>query len=198
MFAKLLKIIFILAFMGCGFAAITAQAQEGIAPQKRELIREMLQITYAQVDVNQFLNSLLLQEEMAIPEHVAQEVEKHKSLSPEEREKMRVEWTEKTVRVFARMREVLPQRINFAQELDKISYAMYDKYFTESDLRDMIAFYKSPAGKKTLEVMPKMMLDVMKQAQEVFMPRVKKTIDEVMAEEEKRLEAGAKTPAKPE
>ncbi len=198
MFTKLLRIIFILAFMGCGFAAITAQAQEEIAPQKRELIREMLQIMNAQINPDQFLNSLLLQEELAIPEHVAREVEKQKSLSPEEREKMRVEMTERHVRIFSRIREVLPQKINFAQEMDKISYPIYDKYFTESELRDLVAFYKSPAGKKSLEVMPKMMLNVMKRAQEVFMPKIKKTVDEVMAEEEKRVEAGAKPAAKPE
>jgi Uncharacterized protein conserved in bacteria len=198
MFTKLLRIIFILAFMGCGFAAITAQAQEEIAPQKRELIREMLQITNAQINANQLLDSLLLQEELAIPEHVARELDRQKSLSPEEREKLRAEITEKSLRIFTRLRELLPQRINFAQEMDKISYPIYDKYFTESDLKELVAFYKSPVGKKSLEVMPKMMLDVMKQAQEVFMPKVKKAVDEVMAEEEKRLKASEKPAAKPE
>ncbi|MFT3752304.1 MAG: DUF2059 domain-containing protein [Paludibacter sp.] len=31
---------------------------------------------------------------------------------------------------------------------------LYDKYFTEQDIKDFIVFYKSPAGQKYINVMP--------------------------------------------
>jgi len=36
----------------------------------------------------------------------------------------------------------------------------YARHFTAQELRDMVAFYKSPSGAKALREMPKVMTDV--------------------------------------
>jgi hypothetical protein len=164
-----------------------AHAQEQIPEQKRALIREILQITNTQINPNQFIDAILLQEEQSLPDRIARDLEENKELTPEEREKMRKNLTETAVRMSARLREVLPARINFAVEIENLIYPLYDKYFTESDLKEMIAFYQTPAGRKTLEVMPKMMLDAIKQIDQVLMPKMQKIVKEIIQEEEKRM-----------
>ena len=37
--------------------------------------------------------------------------------------------------------------------------AIYAKYYSHDDIRQMIAFYDTPAGKKTIEVMPQLMAE---------------------------------------
>jgi uncharacterized protein len=38
--------------------------------------------------------------------------------------------------------------------------AIYAKHFSAQELRDLLAFYKSPTGKKALQIMPTVMADV--------------------------------------
>jgi len=56
----------------------------------------------------------------------------------------------------------------FTSEMMKDAPAVYARYFTAKELRDMIAFYKSSTGVKALHMMPKVMGDVSSQ----MMPRM--------------------------
>ncbi len=54
----------------------------------------------------------------------------------------------------------------FLKEIDvdgmtKIIVPIYDKYFTEEDIDQLIIFYKTPLGQKMLELHPKISLDAM-------------------------------------
>jgi uncharacterized protein len=48
----------------------------------------------------------------------------------------------------------------YTDEMMKDAPAIYARYFTAGELREMIAFYKSPTGIKALHTMPKVMADV--------------------------------------
>jgi len=48
-----------------------------------------------------------------------------------------------------------------ADEMMELVIPVYEKYLTIDDLKSMIKFYKSPAGKKLLEAQPKIMKDSM-------------------------------------
>jgi hypothetical protein len=51
----------------------------------------------------------------------------------------------------------------FAGETMKASPAVYARNFTAPELRDIVAFYKTPTGAKALHTMPKVMGEVMAQ-----------------------------------
>ena len=48
-----------------------------------------------------------------------------------------------------------------ADEMMKLVIPVYERYLTVDDLKNVIAFYRSPAGKKLLEAQPKIMKDSM-------------------------------------
>jgi hypothetical protein len=48
----------------------------------------------------------------------------------------------------------------FTHEMMLDTPAIYARYFSVQELRDMIAFYKSPTGAKSLQMMPKVIADV--------------------------------------
>ena len=50
--------------------------------------------------------------------------------------------------------------IKFTGEVMKNAPEVYARHFSAKELRDMIAFYKSPTGVKALHEMPKVMTDV--------------------------------------
>jgi hypothetical protein len=51
----------------------------------------------------------------------------------------------------------------FAGETTKYTPPVYAQYFSAQELRDIVAFYRTPIGAKALHVMPKVMSDVMAQ-----------------------------------
>jgi hypothetical protein len=65
-------------------------------------------------------------------------------------------------------------------------YPVVDKYYTEDDLKNLIAFYKSPTGRKVLEVMPQMMGDIMVRTNEIIKPRFDEISRQILDEEKKK------------
>ena len=61
----------------------------------------------------------------------------------------------------------------------------------------MIAFYKSPTGRKTIELIPRLLDDSMTKAAEVLLPRIRQLAKEVMDEEQKHAENSSPAPPPP-
>jgi len=53
------------------------------------------------------------------------------------------------------------QLVRFTSEATKDAPAIYAKYFTAQELREMTAFYRTPTGAKTLQLVPKVMGEYM-------------------------------------
>jgi hypothetical protein len=72
--------------------------------------------------------------------------------------------------------------MNFPDFLEKAAYPIYDKYFTEEELRDLVAFYKTPTGQKSIQVMPGIVRESMEKANELLGPKINELVDELMRE----------------
>jgi hypothetical protein len=64
---------------------------------------------------------------------------------------------------------------------------VYQKHLSESDLKEIIAFYSSPTGKKVIQEMPAMSAEAMRVSYTRMQPR----IEEMMKKMESRLDAMA-------
>jgi hypothetical protein len=79
----------------------------------------------------------------------------------------------------AEMRQAFEQTLaKFTGEVMAKAPEIYAHHFTAQELRDMVAFYKSPVGIKALREMPKVMLDVSQQ----MAPRLKTLQTELNAQ----------------
>ena len=56
---------------------------------------------------------------------------------------------------------------------------LYARHFTVTEIKAMTAFYKTPAGSKMLQTMPKVTQESMQISQKVLMPRIQKHVDKV-------------------
>ena len=59
---------------------------------------------------------------------------------------------------------------------------IYSKYFSEQELEDLIAFYTTPLGQKSIETMPDLMREGMDAAVRELTPKMEQITAEVMAE----------------
>ncbi len=99
----------------------------------------------------------------------------------------REQMLESRQRFLQRFRELYAQRVNLAELVESMAYPLYDKYFTQSELQDLVAFYKSPTGQKAVTVMPTLMKESMQKTTELVLPQIRQVADEVLREEKERL-----------
>jgi hypothetical protein len=180
-----LKLAFATALLIIGLAATTT-AQSTISAEKRALIKEMMAATDVQKVGDEMMKAMLDQFERDAPEQIAQSVNAMQDLKPQEREKMLQDMTADNARLVKRFRELIKEKLDWSQLMDQLMYPIVDKYYTEDDLKNLIAFYKSPTGKKVLETMPQMMTDIMVRSNEIIKPKFDEISKQILDEEKKR------------
>jgi len=77
------------------------------------------------------------------------------------------------------------------QELADLQTGLFVKYYSTAELQQLLKFYTSPLGKKTLEVMP----EVMQDAQGVVMARVQAEMPKIVERYKKKKANGSGSPA---
>lgn len=65
------------------------------------------------------------------------------------------------------------------EEFSKLYIPIYSKYYTESDLDELIKFYKTPIGQKTISNLPLIMNESMEVGREWGQNLAKKLIDKI-------------------
>ncbi|NUN65420.1 DUF2059 domain-containing protein [Pseudanabaena biceps] len=150
-----------------------------ISQSKRELIKELLEITGSDTNARQLMESMVRAELPKLVSTVLQKVPALDSDRPEVQQQL----TEVVSRMASKYRDRVVQKINISQVVEQISYPIYDKYFTESELRDILGFYKSATGKKAIAILPQVVGDSMSRANEILMPKITSIMGEIIAEE---------------
>jgi hypothetical protein len=77
-------------------------------------------------------------------------------------------------------------KIDFDDLMHESFVHIYAKYFTEQELVDLVAFYTTPTGRKTIEVLDDLMRDGMKVGMEKFAPKLEEAMTAAMSEHEKK------------
>jgi uncharacterized protein len=64
----------------------------------------------------------------------------------------------------------------------ELAVPIYDKYFSDAELRELLTFYETPIGKKTITVMPQLMTELMTSSQQLGQQLGRDSLAEVLAE----------------
>ncbi len=172
---------------------------QSISPEKQALIRELLELASSKKTIDAMLKAQAEQMEKQLPDIVWQAVSGMKeleSLTPAQREEVRLKVVSSTLRAGQRMFELLQEKIDFNKLVEDISLPLYDKYFTENELSDLVVFYKSATGKKIIEVMPALVAESMTRAADVIVPRIGEMMSQIQAEETQRMQKEIQATAK--
>jgi hypothetical protein len=150
-----------------------------ISPEKKALIKELLEITQSGKNASQIMESMVRSE---LPKLVSTVLKAAPALDSDRPEAQK-QFSEIVSRMAVKYRDRVIQKIDVNQLLEQVSYPVYDKYFTESELRDIIGFYKSETGKKAIGIMPQIIGDSMRRTNEVLLPQMSKIMTEIITEE---------------
>ncbi|MBM0740814.1 DUF2059 domain-containing protein [Phormidium sp. CLA17] len=165
--------------------SVSAQA---VPSPKRALIRELLELTQAGESANAILSQSLAQMEAELPKLLSGFL-KDSGLQGDALEK---QTNDTALRIIQRYRERVPKVLDMKQITEQISYSLYEKFYTEAELKDVIAFYKTPTGQKVITTTPRLMSESIRLSNQLVLPKMTNLIQEIVKEEIGRLPAKSK------
>jgi hypothetical protein len=206
---KMLRICWVCLLLSVSICSVRAQGpvvrgDKSVSPEKQALGRQLLELTNAKKTIETMLRTQADEMDKELPESswklisISKEVQ---SLTPGEREELRSKLLSGSSRPGQKMFESLLKEIDFGKLIEETSLPLYDKYFSETELKDLLAFYKSPTGRKVIETMPNLLSESIDLTAGVLIPKMTAIITRIQDEETERMEnelsAFMKTRAKP-
>jgi len=180
--------IFTLTF--CFITALPAHAQNPPATEKKALVKELMRLMNATSNSEAFANQMLENMREPFVTLVSQGLQREfqaQKLSPAEQQRLKSETEEAARHILARIRTEFPKRINLDELLDQVGLEMYGKHFTEEELRELVALYRSPAAQKLVRILPQILAETSPKIEELMAPALNQLVGELIAEEKKKL-----------
>jgi hypothetical protein len=171
-------------------------AQTDIPPAKKGLLKELMELT----QVSQLLDSMFggaMQQADKTYDELSEKLLANKDLKETERDAFAKQVAARQAGFRERLQAALRQQLNPAELIEQLFYPLYDKYYEEAELKDLIAFYRSPTGQKTIRITPQLLQESMQKAMEVMLPKMMPVLEKFIEEEKREIEK-LTAPAPPE
>lgn len=154
-------------------AAPTPAANAASAAAVREVLDAMnYRVTWA---------AMMGQMTKAMPGMIRQQTEvalKADSRLTDAQRKERLAKMEADMPKIAEMMDKVMNDPGLVAEMEAEMTTLYTRYFTTDELKQMAAYYRSPLGAKSLQVMPQLMAESMAIGQRVTAPRIQKAMEQ--------------------
>lgn len=179
-------------------SVVAAQVPVSSDGEQRAAVKELLEAMNFKQMMSQ-ISGPMMQQMRQLNEDMVDKSSTKGSLSPEQVNELRNAARESSAKSFKAMTDFYndPQ---FVESFEGIMARAYARNFTLDEIRATTAFYVSPAGKKTLTVMPKMMQETMPEMMAIIAPRMsaimESTTNDVAAQIEKISKATSANSAK--
>lgn len=138
------KILFVCALVIlCSNVPLVARQE--ISSEKKNLISEFRKLTGGDV-VNRSINFSA----DSLHKLFSSMVEEDKEITEAQRVELQKSATEAAVRTDKTVRDFLNDNSQISALEEEVIFKIYDRAFTENELKELIGFYKSPTGQKAL------------------------------------------------
>jgi hypothetical protein len=168
-----------------GVLAVAAPAAAEPSAAKRQLIVELLDLS-GSGSSERVAQLFLLQIRGAYAGLVETVLASETELPPEQLEALRRHLADFDS-FGAAFSERFPERIDLDALLESVYVPLYDEHFEEEELRAIVAFYHSPVGRKTLEVMPRLLQQGIDNTLPIVEPQVLALVGEILGERRQQV-----------
>ena len=144
-----------LVFLGMLFivfgGGVIVRAQDPVSPEKASLIKEVVEAGRVQEYYLETMTSMSQFAHDQAKDMVSELIDKDKTLSPAAKAAAKQMTVDSVENILAKTRRFFSKEVNFDEFVEKVFIPVFDKHFTESELRDLVAFYRSPTGQKIVK-----------------------------------------------
>jgi hypothetical protein len=179
----------------CFTIALPAYAQSDPTPEKKALIKELLRLMNAGYNSEAVSNQIMEQLQAPVANLISNEMRgwiQAQKLAPAEQKRLEAEVYEYAQRILTRVRAEFPKRVNYRELAEKVMLETYDKYFTEAEVKDLIAFYKTSTAQKFTRLLPQITAEMFPKFEKLISPELTQLINESVDDELMRLKTKVK------
>jgi hypothetical protein len=184
MIKKLTFLLFLFAF---AFLA-QANAQTAVAPEKQAALKELVALVNGDNKAEDLLNVMMRQIDASRDVTYKAIISERTDLSPAEKKALEESLLDVMQKSSERFKAKFRARLNYSEMINEVTYIVYDKHYTLEEIKELIAFYKTPTGQKVLKIMPAVAEDAMKLTQERLLPKIPGIIQELLEEDRREIE----------
>lgn len=160
-------------------ASAPAAAAAPVDPAKQAAIKDLLDAIDAQKLVGAIGNSAQMQAKQLVPAILSDALSENKTMTDKQ----------KQAAVPTLQKNAVPKLVDgagqvfatdsFRQDAMQAQYDAYAKYYSTSEIKDLTTFYKSPTGRKFIQVQDQVGRDVVNSLMQKYMPQsIKATRDQ--------------------
>ncbi len=181
-----MKKITILLTLLIVFAFNSTNAQTEISADKQKAIQALIKLVNQDNSAEELIRAMTIQFSSMNREIIKATLIDRKDLTPTEKASLEKTLITDTEKYQQKLNDKLLQKLDYNKMIDEISAIVYDKFYSLDELNDLITFYKTPTGQKSLKIMQPMMLETMELTQVRLTPKLIAVIDE-LREEQKQV-----------
>jgi hypothetical protein len=158
-------------------------AQNPITPEKKALIKELLGLMNAVNNSEAIANQFMGQLQTALAGLISNEMRgwvHAQKFAPAEQKRIEAMVDESVQRILTRIRAELPKRVNYSELAEKIGIETYNNHFTESEVKELIAFNKTPTAQKFVKILPQITAEIMPEVAKSIPPEPTQLVGELV------------------
>ncbi|WP_206999455.1 DUF2059 domain-containing protein [Trinickia mobilis] len=156
-----------------------APAAAPVDPAKQAAIKDLLDAIDAQKLVGAIGNSAQMQAKQLVPAILSDALSENKTLTDKQKQASVPTLQKNAVPKLVDTAGQVFATDSFRQDAMQAQYEAYAKYYSTSEIKDLTAFYKSPTGRKFIQVQDQVGRDVVNGLMQKYMPQsIKATRDQ--------------------
>jgi uncharacterized protein len=140
-------------------------------PAKQAAIKDLLDAIDAQKLVGAIGNSAQMQSKQLVPAILSDALSENKSLTDKQKQASVPQLQKDAVPKLVDSAGQVFATDSFRQDAMQAQYDAYAKYYSTSEIKDLTTFYKSPTGRKFIQVQDQVGRDVVNGLMQKYMPQ---------------------------
>ena len=150
---------------------VSAAATAAPDPAKQAAIKDLLDAIDAQKLVGAIGNSAQMQSKQLVPAILSDALSENKTMNDKQKQAAVPQLQKDTVPRLVDSAGQVFATDSFRQDAMQAQYDAYAKYYTTAEIKDLTTFYKSPTGRKFIQVQDQVGRDVVNGLMQKYMPQ---------------------------
>lgn len=180
---RIMRLVAAVLLVGLGASGAARAEVDG---PKRALILELVEISGGDAAARQIVDITLAHLAGVFDEMIDEIMRSETELSEEDKEALRRHLGDYDGFAQA-FRARFEERVDMAEVLASVYVPLYDESFSTQELEEIVAFYRTPTGKKVVEVLPRLAAQGMERTLPMLQPKVMALVGEILAEQRAEL-----------
>jgi hypothetical protein len=168
-------------------ALLTACATDDSESEKMLVFQKFIQATDAKVQYKQMMNVITAQAHNQFSSQLREQYRILDVADPEKQNQIQGIMKEARKVFQSKFKTQMTKLIPFSEIKNSIFYPLYMNHFNTSELKSIVAFYESPAGKKLVTLTPRLMQDTMLFFNRKYGPRLNELSHSIASEEMQKI-----------